>query len=170
MLKPQLTDPFIDPKDAVYKHMKNPIGNSINLNVNGSITPVSFRYTCPDTTNVVLVRMNIQMDDNAITYAKFGGIAALSNGVLIRICDREGKVNVDLLDGQTVKTNLNLAWLAGFDVLTDTAVLVRWTLERAGKQLLLRPGDFIELVVQDNLSSITAFSIMIQGYNYPLVV
>ena len=85
-------------------------------------------------------------------------------------CDREGKVNVDLLDGQTVKTNLNLAWLAGFDVLTDTAVLVRWTLERAGKQLLLRPGDFIELVVQDNLSSITAFSIMIQGYNYPLVV
>ena len=74
----------------------------------------------------------------------------------------------DFLDGETIKTNADFTFLAGVDNKVDAGVAnaaryVRWTIAKAGQALLLRGGEGIGMVVQDDLSGMVDFKILVQG-------
>lgn len=160
--------PYTCEKGALYKFLKND-GGALSMNVNGSVTAVDFYYRCPDNVQAVLARVNISIFDAGPTGAEFGGIPALTKGIQFLIKDDSGKVLFDFLDGDGVKQNRGFGLLAGPDWALATgagvdAVTVRWTFARAGRQVLLKPGQGFVCTVRDDLTAVNDMGMMLQGY------
>ena len=139
---------------------------SINLNVNGSVTPVIFRYT-PSFTDVVYIRRLIfyLSDTGTLDSGGFGNGAALTNGI-----EFMGMRNVGLpsefrfTDGsfRPIKTNtewqsyahdiIHSSWGTG-----DESYSVRYTLEKDGTDLALTSANLDEfwIIINDDLSGIS---------------
>jgi len=143
------------------------------MNVNGSVTPQKF-YFQPSASRVCeLHRMLIEVDDNAAAGVdEFGAAMALTNGVLIRVIDSGENVILDLLDGEAIKSNGDWAKHCydaqniGINLSGDDIWTVRWSFDRAGQPLWFPVGhDYrLEVVIQDDLTSLVDFHIMVQGY------
>lgn len=155
--------PFV-PGQFIFSGVKN--GAAIEMNVNGSSTPVSYRYTVPADNRVYLYRVNFIMLDASITAAKFGGVASLTTGITIKLKNSSDALLLDFLDGQTIQNNTEFGLLAGVDVNigpgTDS-LGVRWTINNAGGSLYMESGDYLEILIQDNLTGLTSFQAMLQG-------
>lgn len=144
-------------------------GASIEMNVDGSSTPVHFDYQAPATTNIRVYRCNITIVDGSVSPTKFGGATALTNGLLVQ-CVTDGEALLcDFLNGQSIKRNVDWVWLAGNDnpiaaAAGDDVIEIRWTIERGlGAPLALESGDRLRFTVQDDLTVLTEFRIMVQG-------
>lgn len=153
------------------------IGNTItkaiiNMAVSGTLaSPQSFKVQ-PKTGNVWhLTRVLIEMThaaagDNGL----FGGITALTNGVVLR-----------RYDGTTGKFATFTVWKTNSDIVTDMYDIVyaarsggggaygtnaRGTFHNAGAIVYLdgTAGDYLEILVQDNISTLTSFRIKAQGH------
>lgn len=149
---------------------------SINLAVNGSVTPVEFSVSPADLTPGTkwdITRMIFQMlDDAAMDDGTFGGIAALTKGVYLRHIDGITK-NIF-----NVKTNGDFAAhmydidysdkapagqygfrarrsFAGED---KNGVVIRLSESGVGE------SDTLKLVVQDDLSGLISFQAIVQGH------
>jgi hypothetical protein len=144
-------------------------GATADMSVNGSITAVSYKYTVPAGKTFLLHRMNLVIIDGGAEAAGFGGLAALTNGVLLRVLDKDGAVKKVLNDGLPLKRHSHFGLLAGIDVSIDAqgsgddTVLIRFTLEKAVAPLRLTKGESIEVLIQDDLLAITEFYCMAQG-------
>ena len=155
------------PQDAIFGHLKN--GVDKDMNVNGSITAVDFKYICPVGKVVFLYRMNILITDAAMKIDKFGGLAALSTGVVVGFYDSEDNILLDPLDGDTIKTNEDFSFLAGVDATIQVgagldSLPIRWTFTRSvGGPFRLNAGEYIQFKVQDNLSTVSSFHAIVQG-------
>lgn len=143
-------------------------------NVDGSITPVVFKISPPATGSIVVERLIIQIQDTAGFRAeRYAGLsAALTNGIQLGMfSDADDSLVTDFLDGHAITTNAGWghysydvdvkSWGAGEEFL-----LCRWTLSRAGTQLLLTAGDTesLGIKVRDNLSGLTEHSVVAQGF------
>ena len=162
----------MQPQSFVFEHLKDIVSGNAEMNVNGAVTPVSFRITAPQQSGVkkFISRLNLSLFDLTITLSKFGGIAALTNGLTIKAFDSDDVLLIDLLDGWTIKRNGDWSNLAGIDVnksSIDDHFGVRWTLFAAGQPFHLTNGQYIEILVQDDLSAINDMHILAQGYNNP---
>jgi hypothetical protein len=140
-----------------------------DMNTDSDVTPSTFRYTVPIGRSVLVQRINFQMVDDSMGAVDFGGIASgLSNGITIKVHNAEGGVMLDFLDGTTIKRNTDFCLLAGSDiVITELSgkdqLPVRWTVARAGAILRLISNQYIEIVVNDDLSGLDIFRAMLQG-------
>lgn len=146
---------------------------SHELNVNGSVTPVVFSIRDPapvginligDITRIILI-MTL---GSAASWAEFGDQAALTNGIILRKTDGtyqnifNAKTNKDLAN---IMYDLDILLAAG-PALVD-AVKGRLTFagqNKIGVAIRLDEGDDLELIVQDNLTAITSFTIMAEGH------
>lgn len=150
----------------VYEFLKN--GASADLNIDGS-TPVNFTYTVPASKTLILARFNFALVDGSMTYGKFGGLTALTNGLKLEILDTDGSTQLlDFTGGLNIKTNEDFACLAGVDAIAEPAagddfMPIRFTVNKAGAPMLVHEGQVIRLVVQDNLSALSHFRCMVQG-------
>ncbi len=165
------------PLDSVLPAGSNVDIGSTNLNVNGSVTPVKFGVRSPTPgipATADLYRIMIQMTlATAPDFGKFGDRAALSNGIVLRFKDGTTQ-NIF-----NVKTNSQFALLSGDYSPYDAAnpglgvygVGVRLTFsgdEKMGTVIRVGPGEDLEVIVQDDLTSIVSFSIIAEGnvYNF----
>ncbi len=144
------------------------LGVTHEMDVNGSSTPVSFQVVVPAGKVGIISRVVFHMVDGGMTWAEFGGITALSNGVLVRARDSNDDVLLDFMDGAALTSNSMFAHLAGVDAFLsveaqDDAFSVRWSLFKTGYVPYLTAGQYLELLVQDNLSAITHFQAILQG-------
>lgn len=152
----------------LYKFLKN--GASAEMNVNGSVTAVNFKYTATDT--VLIERVLFYMIDAGIGYGEFGGLGSeLTNGLEVKVFNASGVVLVDFMDGLTIKGNSDFAALAGSDVTAADTVgtdclPVRWTISKCGAPLILSVGEYLNVKVQDNLTGLTKFRAMVQGLKW----
>ncbi len=141
-----------------------------NMAVDGSSTAVTFDYTCPAGKRALIHRINFFIVDNAMQYGRFGGLTAgLTNGLLIKAHDADDAVLLDFLNGETIQTNEDFTTLSGVDAIIeptagDDYLPIRWTIAKSGAELHLQPGQYIRLTVQDNLTGLTKFEAMVQGY------
>lgn len=93
----------------------------------------------------------------------------MSNGLKVEVVDQAGTVLLDFLDGSTIKANHQWTQLAGTDnpitaAAGDDEFSVRWTLSSGlGDQLSIGPTEDLRATVQDDLSAMTYFRIMVQG-------
>ena len=144
-------------------------GGSNSMIVNGSSTPQVFSASPPSGKKWFITRMLLSIEDTNMTWQKFGGISALTNGIEIEYTT-EGS-NVDLLSGETIKKNSELSRHC-YD--TDLIIGVgtvdlfkgRWTFSKSGTSLLLTntDSDLFKITVNDNLTNLNAFRVIIQGY------
>lgn len=126
-----------------------------------------YRVRAPAGKRLSIYRCNVLIRDANPTISKFGGLAALTNGVLIRVVDRSGTVISDFLNGASIQKNCDFVLLAGIDVLKTSGtdlVDIRWTLSAGlGGPLILKDEESLEIVVQDNLTGLDEFRVMAQG-------
>lgn len=144
------------------------LSGSSAMNVDGS-TPKKFTYTNA-TTDWILTTMRMTITDaNAdIVADKFGGIAALTNGIKIEIIDTDGSTVLEnLIGGDTIKQNSDFFFVGSYDLhsgVTDGAIQVNIDFTEGGAVFRILTDQIIQVTVQDDLTGITSFETFIKGH------
>lgn len=143
---------------------------SKEMNVDGSVTPRYFSLRADpelpfsvDVTRIIIhITDNVAMDDG-----KFGGIDSLDRGIVLRF---KNNVYRNLFN---VKNNGEFGELA-FDKVYDakapaglygfTSRLTFGGQSKMGVVIRLEPDDDLQLIVQDDLTGLTSFRIMVEGH------
>lgn len=165
----------IAPASFVYKFLtlsSGPTGTSVyDIDSDSSSTNSVYEFVVPDGRTFKWSRVNFILVDGSINPGDFGGIASgLTNGCLFEIIASDGVTQIlDLLDTQPIKTNADFSPLAGSDVQIselagDDQLPIRFTVAKAGGLMQLTQGQIIRWTVRDNLSPLTKFRAMVQGY------
>lgn len=142
-----------------------------NMAVDGSVTTQVFQIgpTGPGSTAVTDVTriMGHLLDSSAMDDGKFGGISALTNGCVLR------KNNGVIQNLWNVKTNADLALICYDFNYNDKAgggqygANFRNTYGGQGARgvvLELLPGEYLEFLIQDDLTGLDEFTLMAQGH------
>jgi hypothetical protein len=146
-------------------------GSSVNMAVDGSSTTQHFQIgpVGAGSTQIVDITriMGHILDSTVMDDGKFGGIAALTNGIVLR------HNNSVIHNVWNVKTNADLALIC-YDVrYADNAPGGQYGLNfrntyagqsAHGVVIELQPGDFLELLIQDDLTGLDEFTMMAQGH------
>ncbi len=146
-------------RSPVDKRLREP-GTSADMNVNGSITPVSFRYT-PDPGSIEILQYVtlLVIDPGTFGATQFGSLAGLTNGIILNV-NTDG---VGPLENTTIKNNTDFLQcftgsvgtpgVGSMDGPFDTADWLAGTYSYEANPLVLDgdKGDFIEIIVRDNL-------------------
>jgi len=136
---------------------------------NGSVTPVIFAYinNFPQKVNVTRMMLNMITADNT-PYNGFGDIAApgLARGIEVRKKNNDGTFT----NYYNAKTNNRLDLLMFdfkfFDPTHPQAVngiSGRFTFEKLGSPVVLEQGEELQIVVQDDLTSLLSFEAVAEG-------
>ncbi len=159
----------------VFKYLKNG-NNEIDMNQDGTHGPMygSFRLTVPCNKEYWVWRVNLVIRDHrAITLNGFGGQPdPLDLGLLISYKDSDDQLLTDYTGGVPIRTNGDFVFLAGVDAQTFSPpgsmdlLPIRWTIARAGTPLHMTCGQYLEFLVQDNLTGLRFFRTMVQGFSY----
>jgi hypothetical protein len=145
--------------------------SSIDMAVDGSVTTQSFQIgpVGPGSTQVVNITriMGHMLDATAMDDGKFGGLPALSKGMILR------HNNSVIENIWNVKTNADLALIC-FDLKYSekapggqNGMNFRNTYsgpDKHGVVIDLQPGDFLEILIQDDLTGLDSFIMMAQGH------
>lgn len=139
--------------------------------------PVSFKIKPGPDEVYFITRLIVTVEDagggSAAEYGNLGG--ALANGVQVRHSNGDGVVEWLTDPAYPVRTNATWGsycydvsmktWGAGNDLL-----LVRWTFEKAGHPMILADGDgdFLEVVVNDDLTGLVDHRFLAQGIRQPV--
>ena len=149
---------LVDPVNAVDAHLLN--GTNYNMAVDGSVTPVEFSYDVPTGKYLELTRIMFGFEaTTAFSAELFANLPALTNGIDL-VCDNTTFVNW--------KTNSDIK-LSMYDTDAPAAFAKierqlngRFTMRRAfGGDL--RVNNAFKFVINDDLSSLVAFQVKIQG-------
>ncbi len=141
-------------------------GGGHEMNVDGSSTPINFIAQPPSGKKWYIARMMLTLEDMAISHTKFGGLTPLTNGVDIKVT--ESGVERPLAE-HLIKTNSAFYQLA-YDVVISSAITdilsMRWTFTKGGTflELLNSTSDNFKVVINDNLTGLSSFQVLIQGY------
>lgn len=159
------------PGGFIYSFMS--ADNSVSLNTDAAGSVITFSYTVPAGRRAHISRMNMVIFDAGQRPSLFGGIASLTTGCRLISIDSAGAETFDFCNGQEIKTNADFAFLSGIDNETDTAPAddaryIRWTIEKAGHPLLLEETEGICMVIQDDLTGLDDFKILVQGVLLPV--
>lgn len=157
-----LTANGLRPEQAFRKHLANASSASeISLAVDGS-TPVNFRYTVPSNYALELHGCLIGVLDGGHDPSDFGFLSgSLTNGLEVKVFNSKDSALFDFLDGQTIQKNGDFAKLVGDEYFihtgsTDDHQYFTWDLPRQlSSPLILFPGDYFNVKVQDDLSGLT---------------
>lgn len=162
------------PLDFAYPDGSFVTSGITNMNVDGSVTPVIFGLR--NTTQSVGIVMDItrvlfyNLSDTAVDLSKFGDITdGLVNGIVMR------KVDGTTHNIFNRKTNGGLKALTmDLDILSSTnpqqgqnGFVSRLTFagqNKIGVTVRLSPGEDLQLIVQDDLTSLQKFGIVVEGH------
>ena len=142
-------------------------GGSLDMNVNGAITPVVFAVGPPAGEVWYISKMEGYMIDGSMSWSKFGSLAELSNGITIDY--DEYTVKEDLLDGEVITTNggwLHFTYNTEIESSSTDLLKIEWLFSQSGTFLRMDgdSGDTFNLTINDNLSGIDIFRCNIQGF------
>lgn len=138
-------------------------GSNYNMAVDGSVTPVSFAAGPAPGDVLELARLILYLessgDFDSITFMDLG---ALINGVQINVGGVEialWKDNADITCCMYDTTGMGQYAKSG------RAIAGRWTFTKGtgGESLLIKSGEVIELLIQDDLSDALIFRARAQG-------
>ena len=152
----------------LYEFLKN--AGSRDMVVNGSSTPVKFKYTVPVGKYVEVERINIVIEDGSIDPVDFGGLGALGNGLEIEAYTAADALAKDFCAGFPIQSNADWGGLSGVDnqpYYGTGAALdslnIRFSLYKGNEALRLDAGEYLQFTINDNMAGIDKFDAMIQG-------
>lgn len=139
-------------------------GASSAQNVNGSVTPVSFQNGPASGKIWYVVSFSVTMEDTSMNFSKFGGITALTNGWLVKVKENGGSE----ITVATIKKNGDFYTYANNVIIesstTDILIVQFNPVFNTGATIKLLYGDYLKTTVNDDLSSLDSFSMLIRGY------
>ena len=149
-------------------------GAAKNANVDGSVTPVIFKYTPTAGFDCYLHRMLVHIEDvGAFDADKYGNNIIVANGMNVGVYNQSDDSVVTAIDaGETIKTNSHWGKHC-FDISHETfgigneALNVRWTFSKAGYPLHIRAQEYFGVVINDNLAGLVAHYFTVQGFMRP---
>lgn len=140
----------------------------VAMNVSGTLaSPISFKIQPPSDERWQMTRLLITMlDASAMDDGKFGGITALANGVIVR--QSENSVFRTLTTWQSnsnMKDDMYDITYSAKAPAGEFGLSGRWTFTRAQFVVDLdgTTGDFLEVLIQDDLTGLLNFGIKVQG-------
>ena len=158
---------LIQTNDTFYSKFKN--GGSDDLGVNGSITPVEFTLEDIPSTDFLLQRVTFLIGADAIVdLDQFGGLAALTNGVLFRangdIVELTAEVPIKTNgDAILVSSNVELETVV-FAAVQKTAIYGTWDFtETYNDNAPVIKNKDLKIIVRDDLSLIDYFKVSCHG-------
>ena len=159
------------PIDFNYSSGSITFAANYHMNVDGSTTPQIFQVgpigESVDLELDITRIMGYLQDDVEMDDAKFGGITALTNGVVLR------RNNKYMTNFWNAKSNGELALLTyDFEYAEKAkqgsyAARFRNTYagpSKHGVTIRLEPGDILEVIIQDDLTDLEDFIMMAQGH------
>jgi hypothetical protein len=141
--------------------------------VDGSVTPQVFKISPPSKGIIVLHRMLVEIRDTGVFQVQtYGALVELTNGVQIGMIDDDtGALVEDFTDGDPIKNDGGYAQVCHDTRLLDWGngdkfLTVRWSFDRAGTHVLLRPGGpAFGIIVRDNLTGLVEHEFVVQGWS-----
>ena len=139
---------------------------NINMNVNGSVTPVIFNITPSGLTNVKLDITKIHFyisDGTAMTSELFGGLTALTRGVVVRSIDGVHKVHFNIKKNGEFGLHCDDVRYddraSGSNIWSVSAIKRFAGQENQGVTIRLESmtDDTIQIIVQDDLTGLIQF-------------
>ena len=162
----------LPPTKIYYQYMKNDAG-SVEMNVDGSASATKFYISCPEDDELELHRAMITIyDTKNMQPEEYGDLgSSLSAGWEMKVMSSDGTTVLgDLTGGVPIKTNANLAQVC-YDVdimnmlnTTNALLKARWTFTKGGHPVFLKPGQRLEVIIDDDLTGLLSQRIMIQGH------
>ena len=143
-----------------------------NANVNGSVTPVTFKLQPGEGQAMAIHRLIIHIEDvGQLRVDHYGTLGAkLTNGILLQVRSADDdSVLLDLLDGVKLDSNHEWSRLC-YDMFphdygspTDFAIAYRLSFDRFGGPLVLTADEYLCVVIQDNVTGLLEHYFMAQG-------
>lgn len=140
------------------------------LGVAGSIisldTPLDFAYQIGDFVTSGITNMAVNGETDTLgELGEFGDITALIKGVVFR---KKDGVHRNIFN---VKTNAEMkALMYDFELISSggpqspDGFSGRFTLSKLGAVLEIKPGEDVQLIIQDDLSALSKFEIIVEGH------
>lgn len=141
--------------------------NSTDMAVDASSIK-TFRYTVPASSAARINSLSMVVDDTTCIPTGWGA-AALTNGIFIKAWDSDDSVIIDFTDSGAIKAMNQMGLLAGgTDNFHDVAAIDTFSytidfLEMLGEPLLLDAGDYFGATINDDLSGLSYFEMMVHG-------
>ncbi|MEW8120070.1 MAG: hypothetical protein AB2792_23160 [Candidatus Thiodiazotropha sp.] len=160
-------------RDLVLQYLSTSGDGTGTTNANGdyssSVTEFYITPSGNDPYNVSRVIIGVE-DTSGFQAQEYGNLgSALTNGIEVKCIDEHDRVFNDLTAGIPIKTNAQWAaacfdaelktWGAG-----DELLGVRWTFAKAGVPVLLKPGERLSFLLNDDLTGIVAHTFFAQGH------
>ena len=120
------------------------------------------KFTPGDGRVAELTRVIITITDNKFKHLGYGGRAALTNGIEMKVKNGD-KVLIDITDGIPITIANDWASLCFDAELRQRTFIARFTFERAGKPLRLNGGDTLAISLNDDFSTLLDHKFIIQG-------
>ena len=153
--------------DFIYQSLRE--AGSPSMRVDGSETACKFDYEVPAGMVALIESSTVEIVNLTQRQTNFGGLSALSNGVLVQGIDSDGSTEIiDYLDGQPLKKNGDFTRLTGVENPIHTEPLddffqAGWNMKKSGATPMYLPGQRFRVTVQDNLTGITEMGWIVQG-------
>ena len=167
------------PQDFIYRyleHVSGPEGSdSCNINPAASLEePSVYAWQVPPSVEARISRLVLGLIGGNPSVNEFAGMnSPLTNGILFQATDDKGGLLQSFHGQRPVTTNGDFVFMAGSDMEMLIGpgldlVTVRFSFFKANANVLIGQGYQIRVVIQDDLSSISQFRIMVQGtYRVP---
>jgi len=160
------------PLDFAFESGDNVISTTRDLNVNGSVTPQTFEVRGPATIgkSIDITRIIIKMIcTNKPEFDMFGDITGgLANGIVLRRNNGivtnifTAKTNGDLANVMYDISFLEQAKTQGVNGITGRMTFAGQS--KHGVTIRLAAGESLDIIIQDDLSSLESFRIIAQGH------
>lgn len=143
--------------------IKNAVGNY-------SVNPQAFKLVVPSRENYTLSNMIIHIAGlGAFSHTGYGNITeGLANGWSIKIA-KDGELK-DFYEGVLIKNNQDIEGISGnihhpaFDG-AGNSISITISFDHYGMPFYIREGEYIEILLNDNFSSLTKHQFLIQGHS-----
>jgi hypothetical protein len=163
------------PLDFAFPAGSRITNGTVDMAVNGSVTPQYFSLRAADPgipVEIDITRIIFKcLTATAVDAEKFGDLAALINGIVLRVVDDSGPYyNVF-----NAKTNLDLAGmmydLTFYEAINPTqgvdGFVGRLTFagqNKIGVTIRVGTGQDLQMIIQDNLSGLDLFELTVEGH------
>ncbi len=142
-------------------------GDTDDMSSAPAATVIAPRYfdILPENDASMLFNVSFTLVDASIEMGKFGGIAALTNGMKIELAETDNTILESFGDGHLFKTSADFSILSGsYELLAPSAgddlLVVHWNLADYfgdGLHGIALKGHKIRITLQDDLSGLTVF-------------
>ena len=147
---------------------------SHDANVDGSITPQTFRISPPSSGFFAISQLVCFIEDAGnFTTLRYGALPELTTGLTIGFFDTDtGALVTDYTAAHKIKTNADWAMFAWETALNtwgggDSHFVARWNITHTGTRIILPQGGDVSFGVRvsDDLTGLTAHEFIVEGHS-----